>query len=119
MLSKKDLENIRQIVREELKGALVRTVTIERGPEKQGDPEKVIREEEWNVLDFSAAYAPKIEAALRGMQADVDQTNNMVLKQAEQIEAIGGVLCSMEQSALKLAKASDTVTELKLVESNS
>ena len=63
MLTENDRKAIRAIVQEELRAALVRTVTVERGPRAQGDPEKVVREEQWNVLDFMAAYAPRIEGA--------------------------------------------------------
>lgn len=116
MLSKGDKEAIRNMIREELKSALVRMITIERGPRQQGDHEKVIRDEEWNVLDFMAAYAPKIEAALRGMQEDVDKTRNKIDHVSSCVEAIGTVLIGMEQSAKRLAMASDYVTRLESVE---
>lgn len=51
MLTKKDKREIREIIQEELKTALFRKITIERGPRKQGDPEKAIKEEDWNILD--------------------------------------------------------------------
>ena len=86
-----------------------RTVTIERGAKKQGDPKKVVREEKWHVLDFYAAYAPKIEAALRGMQEDVDRTVNQVDLQGQRIEAVGNVLIGMEQSAKTVAALADLV----------
>jgi hypothetical protein len=105
----KDKEEIRKIVQDELKLALCRKITIERGPSQQGDPEKVIKEEEWNVLDFMAAYAPRIEAALRGMQADVDRTKNKVLEQNAKIDVIGLTLLGLEKSARKLAGLSDSV----------
>jgi len=88
MLTKKDKEEIRQIFKEELREALFRTVTIERGPRGPGDPEKVIKEEQWHVLDFLAAYMPKIEAALRGMQKDVDQAKNKVLSIKQFIDVV-------------------------------
>ena len=99
MLSKKDKEEIRAIIQEELKAALVRTVTIERGPRQQGDPEKVVRDEQWNVLDFFAAYAPKIEAALRGMQEDVDKASNKV-------DLVGGILTELSGALISIDKVS-------------
>lgn len=114
MITKKDEQKIKNIIREELKEALFRKITIERGPDKQGDPEKRVAEEEWNVLDFLAVYLPKVEGALRGAQADVDRTKNQVLKQNKQIEAVGNTLLSMEGSAMELAKLSDVIKKLKL-----
>jgi len=108
-MNEKDRTEIRQIIQEELKESLCRMITIERGPRQQGDPEKVIKEEQWNVLDFLAAYAPRIEAALRGMQEDVDRTANSIAKQEERLLAIGQVLLSMEKSAKTLAEISDMV----------
>ena len=109
MLTKGDRDAIREIIREELKEALWRKITIERGPRQQGDPERVIKEEEWNVLDFMAAYAPRIEGALRGMQEDVDHAKNNVAGVIDRINAIGSTLLGMEQAACRLAEASDKV----------
>ena len=106
MLSKKDLEAIRKIIREELKDALVRTVTVERGPETQGDPEKVIKEEEWNVLDFMAAYLPKVEGSVRGMQEDVDKTKN-------QVHHMAGIMVGLEKPIMAIGEAAQTAIENK------
>ncbi len=113
MLTKKDKEEIRSIIQEELKGALFRMITIERGPDKQGDPEKRVAEEEWNVLDFLAFYLPKIEAALRGTQEDVDKTKNQVFKQSDQIQVVGNTLMALENSAKNIAKLSDVVKKAR------
>ncbi|MBW2024364.1 MAG: hypothetical protein JRH08_00745 [Deltaproteobacteria bacterium] len=111
MLSKKDKEEIRQMIQEELKAALFRKITIERGPRKQGDPEKVIKEEEWNVLDFLAAYLPRIEAAMRGMQEDLDHTKNKVETYNRKLEAVAQTLLGMEKAAKKVALLSDMIAE--------
>ena len=112
MLSKRDKEEIRNIIQGELKEALCRTITIERGPRQQGDPEKVVKEEQWNVLDFLATYLPRIEAALRGMQEDVDHAKNGVAVQGEKIAAIGQILLSMETAAKRQASILDQVRQL-------
>lgn len=112
MLTKGDRQAIRTMIREELKDALCRKITIERGPRQQGDPEKVVKEEEWNVLDFLAVYLPKIEGALRGMQEDVDKTSNKVMVQGERLAAIGNVLLGMETAAKRIATVSDQVRQL-------
>jgi len=111
MLSKKDKEEIRRMIQEELKAALFRKITIERGPRKQGDPEKVIKEEDWNVLDFLAAYLPRIEAAMRGMQEDLDHTKNKVDQYNEKLEIVGRTLLGIEKAAKKVALLSDMITE--------
>ena len=99
------------MIQEELKAALFRKITIERGPRKQGDPEKVIKEEDWNVLDFLAAYLPRIEAAMRGMQEDLDHTKNKVDQYNEKLEIVGRTLLGIEKAAKKVALLSDMITE--------
>ena len=105
MISKKDLVAIRAIIQEELQTALVRKVTVERGPDKQGDPEKVIKEEEWNVLDFMAAYLPKVEGAIRGVQADVDTAKN-------QVHHMTGIMIGQESSIMALGQAAQLAIEI-------
>lgn len=110
-------KTLRKILREELALALTRTLLIETGPKKQGDPEeKVTREIQINMLDFWTEYTPRIEAALRGMQEDVDHASNNIVKQGEKINAIGSVLLGMETAAKRLADASDTIATLRMVE---
>jgi hypothetical protein len=104
-------ELVRGVIREELKAALFRTITIERGPRQQGDPEKVVKEEQWNVLDFLAAYLPKLEGALRGLQEDTDKTKNRVSESVARLEAIGGILLGMESAAKTLAALSDRIKQ--------
>ena len=110
MLSKKDKQEIRNIIKEELADALTRKINIERGPEKQGDPEKVIKEEEWSFVDFWFGYAPKIEAALQGTHADVNKCTNKTAECVNQlghltnnIEVVNSILVSNEQSMKKIA----------------
>jgi len=108
-MKEKDELRLREMIQQELKAALYRTITIEKGPEKQGDPERVIKEEEWNVLDFFCVYLPKIEAALRGMQEDIDHTKNNLAANNEALKMVGETLIAMEQSAKKLAQFSDMI----------
>jgi len=109
MISKKDENRLREMIQQELKAALYRKITIEHGPRNQGDPEKVIKEEEWNVLDFLCVYLPKIEAALRGMQEDLDHTKNNLVANNNALKVVGEALISMENSAKNIAKLSDTI----------
>ena len=111
MISKKDELRLREMIQQELKAALYRRITIEKGPRKQGDPEKTVTEEEWNVLDFLCVYLPKIEAALRGMQEDLDHTKNNLAANNNALKVVGEALMSMESSAKRLAQFSDLVQE--------
>ena len=107
MISKKDELRLREMIQQELKAALYRRITIEKGPRKQGDPEKTVTEEEWNVLDFFCVYLPKIEAALRGMQEDLDHTKNSLAANNNALKVVGEALMAMESSAKRLAQFSD------------
>ena len=115
LLTKKEKEEIRQIVREELKEALVRTITVERGARGPGEPEKVVKEEEWNVLDFLAFYLPRIEAALRGAQGDIDRMKNQIGEQNIKLEAIGKTLLAMEQGAKTIAMLCDEIKKRQML----
>ena len=120
MLTKKDREAIaeivevrcRAIVQEELKACFGRTVLMEKGPRKQGDPEKRTVQEEVDIVSALIMYLPRIEAALRGMQEDVDHTKNRVVKHTEKIEMLGNAFLGMQDVAMKLAAATDEVLQI-------
>jgi len=97
MLSKKDKAEIRLIIQEELKDCFGRTVQMEKGPRKQGDPEVRVETEDIDIVSALLIYLPRIEAALRGTQEDVDQTKNRV-------NAMGEALIAFEAPLAKLAK---------------
>jgi hypothetical protein len=113
MLSKKDKDDIRKIIREEVTAAFMKTITIERGPRQPGDPEKVIRDEQWNVLDFLVSYIPHIEAALRGMQSDIDRTKNNLNTNTEKLNVVGQTLISIEDSARIVAALAGKIQEVE------
>jgi hypothetical protein len=100
---------LRRIIREELALALNRTITVEKGPEKPGDPEKRIETQEINVLDFMAQYLPQIEGRLLGAQADINKVTAAAETQGAQLRAIGGALLSMERAARSVGELSDTI----------
>ncbi len=116
MLSKTDREDIREIIREELKTALFTTITVERGPEKNGDPEKVVKEEEWNVLHFLAAYLPQIQGALRGMQEDTNKANNRSIEGSGKFQALGELLIGLEESVTIMARFAQALNQSGLLE---
>lgn len=58
--------------------ALNRKIKIESGKDNPGGP-PVVKEEDWNILDFIAKMIPYQEGALRGMQADANKTFNAAI----------------------------------------
>jgi len=114
MLTKKDKQEIRQLFAEEFAKALTRTILMERGPRKQGDPEgKRSVEERWNLIDFIAGYIPYLESALRGMQEDVDHAKNDVTLNTGHIDAIGKILIDLESPILSLADLGDRIKQIQ------
>ncbi|MBW8001783.1 MAG: hypothetical protein FVQ80_07135 [Planctomycetes bacterium] len=77
MLSKKDKNGIRKIIREEIQLAFrdgfKRKLIMEIAPRKPGDPPKHTKEMDVNVLDELVKYLPYIEGAIRGCQEDTDK----------------------------------------------
>lgn len=106
----KDL--LREVVREELKGALVRTITVEKGPDGPGDPEKRIESKEMNILDFMAQYLPQVEGRLLGVQADMNKTKNTLERQIQGFNFIGKALLTIEQVAKDFATSSERLKKL-------
>jgi len=105
---------LRQIVREELATALNRTITVEKGPDNPGDPEKRIETQDVSVLDFLAQYLPQIEGRLLGAQADVNKVTVAADVQARQLQAIAETLLTLERSAKSVAALSDTLRALEI-----
>ena len=113
MFSKKKKQEIRQMFREEFAKAFTRTLMMERGPRKQGDPEeKRLVEENWNLIDFIAEYVPRIEGAIRGMQETIDRLKNNINQNNEKLEFVGKALIDMEQAANSVALLSDRLKQL-------
>ncbi len=86
MLSKKDLENIRTIIREELLDLVTMEWIMEVGPNKPGDPPKHTEKRKVNVLHEIGVYLPNSVGAMRGVQADINKTTNKLAK-LEQLQA--------------------------------
>ncbi|EGJ51795.1 hypothetical protein [Desulfocurvibacter africanus] len=100
-------EVVREVVQDELKAALVRSITVQKGPDKQGDPQQRVETVEVSVLDFLAKYLPDIEGRLLGMQADVDCARNRVAELSGQVQAVGRTLVALEQPMRRVAAFSD------------
>lgn len=110
---------VNAVVHKNLVGALFREIDVEKGPEKQGDPEKRIEKKNVHILDFLCEYLPKLEGRLLGMQADVDSARNrsaeaLQLQQqnTEKLDAIGSTLLSFEAVGLDLVTIRDSFVKL-------
>ena len=97
MLTKSDKQWISEEITNQLRAFLEFELTIEKGPRKPGDPEKMVEKEVVNGIAFILRYFPLIEGALRGMQADVDRTVNSVDRQQNQMNVLGNVLLTIAQ----------------------
>ena len=96
MLSEKDRENIRIIIREEIQLAFregfKRTMIMEVAPRKQGDPPKHEKEMKINILDELTKYLPYIEGAIRGCQEDTDKALIQSTETKKEVEAFVSLL---------------------------
>ena len=118
MLSKSDLNKIREIIREELKEAFTIEMTMEKKrDEKTGQPLaipeinkiKVWLPEEW------ARHIPYFESALRGMQETSDKAKNNSIKAFHGVAAIAQILRAIEKPIKKIASRGDD-PEAELIE---
>lgn len=117
MLSKKDIQNIvealRPLIAEEIEKALMIDVLVEKGPRKQGDPEKVVVHEKMPFKEWAGIYMPYIEAAMRGMQENVCLASNNVQRLNEKVQMVGKTMLGMHQSARKIARLSDALAQVE------
>lgn len=108
MLSKKDKNWIKEAIREEFKEALLCEITVEKGPRKPEDLEKHYETEKANVLHFLAKYLPYLEGAARGLQEDVNKTNNkidgLMVDLPEKLKLVANILIDNEDTIVKLAQ---------------
>jgi len=114
MNSKKE-EELRGIIRSELRDLVMHEIEVEKGPRKQGDPEgKRVVKENWNVLAYMAGYIPYLEGALRGMQEDVDSSRNNSVKALEAVKAMAGILEVTHKSMVAIAGFASRLEHLQL-----
>lgn len=109
MLTKKDLENIRQIVKEETERALTVEVTYERFDKTTGVTER--KNENVYLPAWWIQHLPEMEGALRGMQTDVNKATNRASETKQGMEKIVGILLASENSLKRLSAISDYVIE--------
>lgn len=112
MLSKKDREDIRALFAEEFNKAMTWKFKYEKGPRKQGDPEKLEVEEEWNIFAWLAQYIPYLEGAMRGMQADTNKMTNAATKALEGIKAMSELFTENEKGFKALGEFNNVLLKL-------
>jgi len=96
-----------------IRKALTRTITLRKGPRKQGDPKEQTVTEEVHILDFLCHYLPLVEASMRGMQEDLDRAKNDISANNLKLDTIGQTLIGMEGSAKLLATFSDEIKAIQ------
>ena len=105
MLSKKDKE---WIVNEN--ASVISTildevnVTLEKAARQNGEPEKTIKNEEMNILDFIAKYIPLVEGGFRGCQSDINKLTNRTIDVNEKIQIIAQMMVDSKQPVLEITE---------------
>jgi hypothetical protein len=112
MLNQKDIDIIKDIIKE----ALTIEVRMEKFDQLNGIWEH--KTEKVYIPTFWVEYLPKITAALRGMQEDVDHTKNRVAENVQRSDAIIGILLQSENAIKKLVMAANTIPTQYLQEGN-
>lgn len=98
-----------QLVLNVVNSAVSREMNMEKGPRKQGDPEKVIVRETVNVISLLADYIPRVEASMRGMQADVDLAKTNIHLNNDQLSLMVGILLGLENPLKTICGFADQV----------
>jgi hypothetical protein len=75
-------EIVRRVVRQELERALVRDITVETRRSDPANPQ--LKTERMSVLDYMLVCSNHTEGALRGMQADVGKSRNLIMELGQQ-----------------------------------
>ena len=110
MLSKKDLDQIRIIIQEELKAAFTIEIQYEKYDKEKGMKELKIEERflpEW-LVDLQ----PYLIGALRGMQEDCNKVNNKSIGIIDNIKALSQIMIDNENVLKCLASISDRTKEI-------
>lgn len=112
MLTKKDKEwivnenasvisTILDEVNKMFQNYLVRNVTLEKAARQNGEPEKIIKNEEVNILNFIAEYIPLVEGSIRGCQYDINKLTNGNIDTNQKIGIIAQTLIESKQTLIE------------------
>lgn len=111
MLSRKDKEMIREIVKEEIrrefKAALFREITIERNiPDKKGDVPGRIETGTANLLDMLVIDIPRLVQSVAGAEEASNQARNRSIEALEKVEVLGSTIAAISNSIRIMARFS-------------
>jgi len=118
MLSKKDLEQIRTIIQEELKAAFTVEIQYEKFDKDKGIKE--LKTEKHFLPEWLVDFQPHLIGALRGMQEDSNKANNKMIGTAANVKALTKIMLQAENSMKCIAAISDQIKgpeEIKKIES--
>lgn len=117
MLTKSDKQFIRDVIKQEVEAALTVEWTIEKvRDDKTGQP-LAVKETKTENIFIPAEFIrmmPYLEAAIRGVQQDIEKNNNKINDMGNQIQVVGSVLVQNEESLKCIAAISDHIKQLKL-----
>jgi len=116
MLSKKDLEQIRTIIQEELKAAFTVEIQYEKYDKEKGMKE--LKTEKWFLPEWLVDLQPHLIGALRGMQEDTNKANNRMKNTADNVNKMTEIMLLAENSMKCIAALSDKTKEVLQIESN-
>ena len=112
-MKQKDIDQIRQIIKEEIKSALTIPVRYERRKDiKTGQPLATpeIEMRDLYIPDFIVEYLPYTEGAIRGVQEQMCTLSSDV---NPKIEAVANVLIQFENSLKCVAAMSDRIKQIE------
>ena len=111
MLTKKDKQDIKDMVREAVREELTVEMTLEKHrDETTGLPlaKPEIKTERVFLPAFIVQTLSYNEGAFRGLQEDISKRNQSVDALAERLEAVGRVLIDLQEPIMKVADESRT-----------
>jgi len=110
MLSKKDLQQIRSIISEEINNALSIEIQYEKFDKEKGMKELI--KKKFHLSVWLAEQFPDLVGALRGMQEDVNKSNNKITHVTDNLKIINKILIDNQNAFNCIAKISDRVKEI-------
>ncbi len=114
MLSKKDYDQIRTIIQEELKSALTIEIQYEKFNKDKGMNELI--KKEFHLSVWLADQFPYLVGALRGMQEDVNKSNNRMCDTAGAVKLLTDIMIQTESSLKCISALSDKIKEVPQIE---
>ncbi len=109
MLSKGDKESIREMIREEFKEALFRKITIEKKATGPGEVDGNIETSTENMLDMLVVALPQWQQSMGLMEGEVT-------KNTDAVSRITGLLGSLQESFMVMAKFVVTLQEMGIMD---